>query len=166
MLNRSKVGKSVPNGKVPKKTRRKIRKREKRKWRRKMRNLTRAKEDVKTAKATDDIKSCKVKEDVKASKVKEAVKSANRGVKPLVLGENFSPHQEALHQTLTGYLVQTITGYLAKTLSGYPVQAITGYLAKNPDPQDSKDNQVKETDFTIENVLETESDNLQIIKEI
>ena len=117
-----------------------------------MRNLTRAKEDVKTAKATDDIKSCKVKEDVKASKVKEEVKSATRGVKPVVLGENFSPHQEALHQTLTGYLVQTLTGNFTKTLSGYLVQAITGYLAENPDPRDSKDNQVKETDFTIEKV--------------
>ena len=152
------MGKTVSNGKVTKKTTRKIRKRKKRKWKRKMRSLTRAKEDVKTAKVTEDIKSCKVKEEVKASKVKEDVKSATRGAKPVMLGENFSPHQEALHQTLSGYLV--------KTLSGYLVQVITGYLAENPEPRDLKDNQVKETDFTIENVLETESDNLQIIKEI
>ena len=66
-------------------------------WKMKMRNLTRAKEDVKTAKATKDIKSCKVKEEVKDYKVKEEVKSATRGVKPVAMGENFSPLQEA-HQ--------------------------------------------------------------------
>ena len=82
------MGKAVPNSEVPKKTMRKIMKGRKRKWKRKMRSLTRAQEDVKTAKATEDIKSCKVKEDVKS--------------------------------------------------------------AKNPKPRDSKDNQVKETDFTIE----------------
>ena len=123
------MGKTVSNSEVPKKTTRKIRKMKKRKWKRKMRSLTRAQEDVKTAKATEDIKSCKVKEDVK---------SATRGVKPVVLGENFSPHQEALHQTLTGYLVQTLTGNFTKTLSGYLVQAITGYLAENHDPETRK----------------------------
>ena len=63
----NKMGKTVPNSKVPKKTTRRIKKRRKRKWKRKMRNLTRAKKDVRTSKATKHIKSCMVKEDVKDS---------------------------------------------------------------------------------------------------
>ena len=101
-IEQNKMGKTVPNSKVPKKTTRKIKKRRKSKWKRKRRNLTRAKEHLKTSKAKKDIKSCKVKEDVKDSKVKEEVKSETRGVKPVALGENFSPLQEAHHRNSPG----------------------------------------------------------------
>ena len=99
-----KMGKSVPNIKVQKKTTRKIRKRKKRKWKRKTRSLTRGKD--KLASGLD----------------KKRMINQNRKTREIKV-------KEKENQTLTGTLAMALTGILDMTLTGTLAKTITRILA-------------------------------------
>ena len=54
-----------------------------------------------------------------------------------------------LARTLYRILAMTLYGILSNTLTWILAMTLTGILAENPEPQDTKDNQMEETDCTI-----------------